>query len=120
MNFETGPFFAASAALISSGHFDRRLAFIAWEISGRDAALRRPRVARRESPSFGRRSAPSLPSGSSVSFGIQPAHVIGYTRFKGELRLIAQCAAHPAEIGLGEILVMGVRVLDVIGLKIGA
>jgi hypothetical protein len=45
MNFETGPFFAASAALISSGLFDRRLAFIVWTTSGRDAALRRPRVA---------------------------------------------------------------------------
>jgi hypothetical protein len=30
MNFETGPFFAASAALISSGLFGRRLAFIVW------------------------------------------------------------------------------------------
>jgi hypothetical protein len=42
MNWETGPFFAASAALISSGLFDRRLVFI---IFGRDAALRRPRAA---------------------------------------------------------------------------
>src|SRR5205085_8721095 len=120
MNFETGPFFAASVALISSGPFDRRLAVIAWATCGRDAALGRPRVAAGHDLSFGRRSAPSLPCRSSVSFGIQPFHVIGHAGFEREARLVAKSLANAGEIRLGKILVMRVRVLDVIRFEIRA
>src|SRR5213075_1906208 len=78
MNFETGPFFAASAALISSGLFDGRLAFIVW-----------------------------------ASGGIQPLHVIGHALFEGKLRLVAEFLTRICQVGLGEVLVMRVRVLDV-------
>src|SRR5438105_2125365 len=113
MNFETGPFFAASVALISSGLLDRRLAVIAWATCGRDAALRRPRVAAGHDPSFGRRSAPSLPCGSSVSFGIQPFHVISDAGLERIAGLIAKSTPNAGEIRLGKILVVRVRVLDV-------
>src|SRR5256885_16682113 len=50
---------------------------------------------------------------------IQPFHIIGYPRFKWKLRLVTERAARLGQIRLGEILVMGVRIIEVIRLKIG-
>ena len=46
---------------------------------------------------------------------IQPFHIIGYPRFKWKLRRVTERAAHLGQIRLGEILVMGVRIIEVIG-----
>src|SRR4051794_4387056 len=85
MNFETGPFVAARAALISSGLFDGRLAFIGWE----------PR-----------------------SGGIEPSHVIEYPFFEWVARFIAKCGPGATQVRLCEILIMGVRVVDVFGFEV--
>src|SRR6266550_1861527 len=55
----------------------------------------------------------------SVSRRIPPFHIIGYPRFKWKLRGVPERAARLGQIRLGEILVMGVRIIEVIGLKIG-
>src|SRR5258707_7364896 len=49
---------------------------------------------------------------------IQPFHIIGYPCFKWKLRGVTECAARVGQIRLGEILVMGVRIIEVIRLKI--
>ena len=49
---------------------------------------------------------------------IQPFHVIGHPCFKRKLRLVTERAARVGQIRLGEILVMGVRIIEVIRLKI--
>ena len=49
---------------------------------------------------------------------IQPFHVIGYPRFKRKLRAVTKRAARVGQIRLGEILIMGVRIIEVIRLKI--
>jgi hypothetical protein len=45
---------------------------------------------------------------------IQPFHIIGYARFKWKLRRVTERAARVGQIRLGEILVMGVRIIEVI------
>src|SRR4029077_20485123 len=50
---------------------------------------------------------------------IQPFHMIGYPRFKWKLRGVTERAARVDQIRMGEILVMGVRIIEVIWLKIG-
>src|SRR5205085_3556524 len=49
--------------------------------------------------------------------GIQPIHVIGYATLERELRLVTKRAPNFVEIGFGKVLVMGVGIFDVIGLK---
>src|SRR6478609_2153962 len=49
---------------------------------------------------------------------IQPFHIIGYPRFKWKFRRVTERAARVGQIRLGEILVMGVRIIEVIRLKI--
>src|SRR6476620_5497751 len=49
---------------------------------------------------------------------IQPCHIIGYPRFKWKLRGVSERAARVGQIRLGEVLVMGVRIIEVIRLKI--
>jgi GNAT superfamily N-acetyltransferase len=53
-------------------------------------------------------------------FRIQPLHVISHTVFEPKLRFVTQRVARVREIGLGEILIMRMRIIDVIGLKICA
>src|SRR4029077_7176057 len=50
---------------------------------------------------------------------IQPFHIIGYPRFKWKLRRVTNRAARLGQIRLAEILVRGVRIIELIGLKIG-
>src|SRR5205807_3038484 len=50
---------------------------------------------------------------------IQPFHIIGHPRFKWKLWRVTERAARVGQIRLGEILVMGVRIIEVIRLKIG-
>ena len=57
-------------------------------------------------------------SQESALRGIQPVHVIAHAVFERKSWLVAECAAGIREIGLGEVLVMRVRVIDVIRLKI--
>ncbi len=48
---------------------------------------------------------------------VQPLHVIAHALFQGKSWLVPQRAARIREIGLCEVLIMRVRVIDVIGLK---
>src|SRR5207302_10705174 len=54
---------------------------------------------------------------SGFNFRIQPLHVIRYAALERELRLVTKRAPYFVKIGFGEVLVMGMRILDVIGLK---
>ena len=54
------------------------------------------------------------------SRGIQPLHVIAHPIFEAKSWLVTERAAGIREIGLCEVLVMRVRVIDVIRLKICA
>src|SRR3984893_8984097 len=51
---------------------------------------------------------------------IKPLHVIFHPGFERKLRRITERAPNLVQIGLGEILVMGVGIVDVIGLQFGA
>ena len=51
---------------------------------------------------------------------IQPLHVIAHAVFERKLRLVSERIARAGEIGLREVLIMRVRVIEVFGLKICA
>ena len=58
--------------------------------------------------------------GLGAGLGIEPFHVISYAGFERKARFVAETLTDAGEIGLGKILVMGVRVFDVIRLEIRA
>ena len=84
-------------AMLAVRIFDKRLEFV--------------RLPKRFSKAFRRSQAGSLAS-------VQPLHVIAYAFFERKLRLITKRAARARDIGLGEILVMRVRIVEVFGLKV--
>jgi hypothetical protein len=51
---------------------------------------------------------------------IQPLHVIAHSVFERKPRLVSERFARAGEIGLREILIMRVRIIEVFGLKICA
>src|ERR1700682_1371426 len=51
---------------------------------------------------------------------IKPLHVIFHPGFERKLRRITERSPHLVQIGLGEILIMGVGIVDVIGLQFRA
>lgn len=51
---------------------------------------------------------------------IQPLHVIAHAVFERKLRLVSERIARAGEIGLREVLIMRVRIVEVFGLKVCA
>ena len=49
---------------------------------------------------------------------IQPLHVIAHAVFERKLRLVSERVPRASEIGLREVLIMRVRIIEVFGLKV--
>jgi hypothetical protein len=53
-------------------------------------------------------------------FRVQPLHIIAHAVFERKPRLVSERIPHGGKIGLREVLVMRVRIIEVFGLKICA
>src|SRR5215472_3910451 len=60
------------------------------------------------------------PNNQKAALSVQPLHVVAHAVFERELRLVFESLARAGEVGLREVLIVRVRIIEVFGLKLCA